>query len=529
MPGDKSMGCSMRRLIVLLMLVFASAFSLTTAARADDISASARGVVRIVTIAVVNDEVVGFGHGSGFAVAPNRIVTNAHVVELAARYPDNVVIGVVPSEGNRSFQGRLVAIDPDRDLALIEFSGARLPPLAVFKGPVSDGEALVALGYPGNVDLATAQSARDFITPLSPVRSQGNFAGMRSLRGTAMLLHTASIARGNSGGPLLDRCGRVLGVNVAITNSEGGDANFAFAISGQELGAFLAEAKQPFGEVAVPCVSVEERMAQDRNADEQAQAQAAEAERQAAAKAAAEREDALTQARANNEAQRENYMAGAAVLLVLGALCLGAAGMLLSRGQQRAALWLAIGGVVLMIGAAVLFFSRPSFDATKVVAVTSADAAKGSKLPGTAATGRLVCTLDPQRSRVTTTTTERVELTMGPDGCINGKTQYAESGSRWQRILVPNEEATVSVLDYDPASRTYTNTRYLLSSEQMDRARQLRAGVQLKTCSQDQAARGQLATSQQEIKAALPQLYNEKLVYRCGAATTSDAAAIEAN
>ncbi|MDT9121174.1 hypothetical protein RSW84_27405, partial [Escherichia coli] len=72
---------------------------LPAAARADDIAATARGVVRVVTIAMVDDQVAGFGHGSGFAVAPNRIVTNAHVVELAERYPDNVVVGVVPSEG----------------------------------------------------------------------------------------------------------------------------------------------------------------------------------------------------------------------------------------------------------------------------------------------------------------------------------------------------------------------------------------------------------------------------------------------
>ena len=58
-----------------------------TPALADDISATGRGVVRIVTIAVVDKEVVGFGHGSGFAVAPNRVVTNAHVVDLAKRYP----------------------------------------------------------------------------------------------------------------------------------------------------------------------------------------------------------------------------------------------------------------------------------------------------------------------------------------------------------------------------------------------------------------------------------------------------------
>jgi hypothetical protein len=52
----------------------------------------------------------------------------------------------------------------------------------------------------------------------------------------------------------------------------------------------------------------------------------------------------------------------------------------------------------------------------------------------------------------------------------------------------------------------------------MARARQLRTQVTLKVCSSDQAARGQLATRQQEIRAALPPAYNEKLVYSCAAA-----------
>lgn len=122
-------------LAVLLTLVGLS----PALAGADDIAATARGVVRVVTIAMVDDQVAGFGHGSGFAVAPNRIVTNAHVVELAERYPDNVVIGVVPSEGSKSYQGRVIAYDARRDLALIEVSEARLPPVALFTGPVTEG------------------------------------------------------------------------------------------------------------------------------------------------------------------------------------------------------------------------------------------------------------------------------------------------------------------------------------------------------------------------------------------------------
>ncbi|HTG37694.1 S1C family serine protease, partial [Sphingomonas sp.] len=252
-------------LILLAMLVVAIA-----PARADDISAAARGVVRVVTVAMVDDEVVDFGHGSGFAVAPNRVVTNAHVVELAARYPDNVVVGVVPSEGERSVQGRLIAVDPARDLALIEFGEVRLPPLTLYTGAVEDGQALVSLGYPGNVDLATAQSAADFIRPQSPVRSQGNYSGVRSLGGTQVLLHTAGIARGNSGGPLLDACGRVLGVNSAITRADDGDAGFGFAIADAELMAFLREAGQSVAGVATPCTSIEAQLASERDADARA-------------------------------------------------------------------------------------------------------------------------------------------------------------------------------------------------------------------------------------------------------------------
>jgi len=501
-----------RRLLMMVVLALAC----IGPARADDISASARGVVRIVTIAVVDDEVVGFGHGSGFAVAPNRIVTNAHVVELADRYPGNVVIGVVPSEGDKSWQGKLIAIDQQRDLALIEFSGVRLPPLTLYTGAPGDGESLIALGYPGNVDLATVRSAADFITPQSPVRSQGGFAGNRMLQGTNVLLHTASIARGNSGGPLLDRCGRVLGVNSAITRADEGDSTFAFAIAGNELASFLQGAKQPFATVNVPCTSVEEQMALERNADEKARFDAEERARADAAKSAGERADAIAQARARNVVSRENHMAGAAVLLVFGALALGGAGLLLSRDRRREAIWLAAGGGVLMVGAVVLFLTRPDFDESRILPVPKANA--GPAVPNQAALGRMSCTLVPERSRITVTQTERLDLDIGADGCINGRTQYAESGTTWQRILVPDEDQTVSVLVWDPVSRTYTNTRYLLTSAQMAKARQLRSGVPLKSCSADQAARASLATQQQALRAALPPVYNEKLVYSCSPA-----------
>ena len=81
----------MRRLLLMLLTLFA----LASPARADDISAAGRGVVRVVVVAFEDGEVSDFGHGSGFAVAANRIVTNAHVVALAAQQQDGDPTGLM--------------------------------------------------------------------------------------------------------------------------------------------------------------------------------------------------------------------------------------------------------------------------------------------------------------------------------------------------------------------------------------------------------------------------------------------------
>lgn len=503
----------LRHLCAFLLTVLA----LLAPARADDIGATARGVVRVVTIAMVDGEVVGFGHGSGFAVAPNRIVTNAHVVELAQKYPDNVVVGVVPSEGSKSYEAKVVAFDAARDLAMIEFTGARLPPVAIYSGPVDEGSAVTALGYPGNVDLATAQSATDYIHPLTPVRTGGVFSGRRMMSGTQVLLHTAGIARGNSGGPLLDPCGRVLGVNSAITHNDDGDTSFGFAIADSELTAFLAAAKQPYIAVGLPCTSIADTLRRDTDADAQASALADATRRDAAAKAAAAHEIALAKARADVETSREDVMALAAVLLVLGALAIGGAGLLEVRDQRTWAIGAGVGGLLLMVASAAVFLNRPTGDP---VLPDTVPIATPTPVTVNAVTGKLLCTVVPERSRIVSSSTEAVKLDWGKDGCMNGRTQYAEDGTRWDRFLVPNEEQTVSLLQFDPASAGYIAQRYFLGADQMDAVRKIRSQIPLKACSPDPAARAALATQQGAIRAALPAYPNEKIVYHCTADTT---------
>ncbi|MGP7794635.1 S1C family serine protease [Sphingomonas sp. CLY1604] len=495
----------MRRLLLLLL-----ALCWAGPALADDIGATARGVVRVVTIAVVDGQVVGFGHGSGVAIAPNRIVTNAHVVDLAERYPDNVVVGVVPSEGDKSYQGRVIAYDSHADLALIEFTGATLPPATLYTGPVSEGDPVVALGYPGNVDLATARSAADYIRPTSPVRSEGVFSGRRSLTGVEVLLHTANIARGNSGGPLLDRCGRVIGINSAITRGEDGDSPFGFAIADTQLAAFLREARQPFGTVGTPCTSIEERLREDGEAEARARADALGRQRDAAAQATALRDAALSRARDAAQTRRENVMAIAGVLLVLGALGVGGAGLLESRGRRRHALWAASAGGLGMVVAVIVFVLRPSGEPE----LPPAASVTRQAVPN-APLGKLVCVFQPDSSRVTVSSTGDVPLRWGRSGCADGRVQYRPAGETWERISVPQDEQTVSVKVFDPVTRRYTDTRYMLGAQAMRQLRDLAGKPAADRCSIDPATIDRLAQGQAAIRAALPPLPNEKLVYAC--------------
>jgi V8-like Glu-specific endopeptidase len=495
-------GTTMRRLLVMLLALVA----LAAPARADDISAAGRSVVRVVVIAFEEGEVAGFGHGSGFAVAPNRVVTNAHVVAQAQEGKD-VAIGIVPSEGAQAMRARIVAVDPARDLALLEIEQGNLTPIPLYTGPLDDGAPVAALGYPGNVDLATARSAQDYITPLPPTRSIGIFSNVRPINGITTLLHTASIARGHSGGPLLDQCGRVLGVNTLITHNQEGDAPFAFAVANRELMTFLRANHQPFLAVDTECVSMADRLRQDQQRGED-ELRARDAAAAAAAEKAREtRERSLAQI----EESRETRLAVAILLLALSLVAFGAAGIMLQKERIGPARLLGGAGAGLLLLAVIAFLSRPSLAA-------DAPAPPGNDAQAAAPdrfAGRNLCRLLRDRSRVVVSATNDVPLDWAGNGCVNARTQYARNGGVWTRTLVPNGEQAVSVLQFTPATGEYVVTRYLLDAPTMSRVRALRRDVEVKACTPDAEARTILADQQRDIGAILPRLPNERLVYAC--------------
>jgi S1-C subfamily serine protease len=165
-----------------------------------DVMAAGASVVRVLGTAC------GLGiEGSGWVVAPGFVVTNAHVI---AGEDDTTVT----TQQGASLDATVVHYDPENDLALLRVD-AELPVLPIAPDPQSGATAAV-LGYPENGPYAVAPArlgeTRETIGEDSygqgPVRRP-----ISSLRGT--------VRSGNSGGPIVDSRGRVLGTVFAATTT----------------------------------------------------------------------------------------------------------------------------------------------------------------------------------------------------------------------------------------------------------------------------------------------------------------------
>ncbi|MCC6626384.1 MAG: trypsin-like peptidase domain-containing protein [Chloroflexi bacterium] len=176
------------------------------AARADLIAAARSGVAFLLV-----DTPRGFSSGTGLVIsADGRVLTNEHVVRDAR----SIVISL---PDGRRFPGKLVKADGGLDLAVVKAEGGGgLPVLPLGDSDaVRQGDEVVALGYPlSNVLGVDLSATRGIIS-----RARVNLSGAYT---TDVIQMDASLNPGNSGGPLLDAAGRVVGVNFAgLRNAQG--------------------------------------------------------------------------------------------------------------------------------------------------------------------------------------------------------------------------------------------------------------------------------------------------------------------
>jgi len=521
------------RLVALLALVLAAAFW-PAAAHADpaDIDAAARGVVRVVIIEEQDGEMFPIAHGTGFAVSPERVVTNAHVV-ADAQNDSSLAIGIVPSDGGKAIYGRLIAYSQRNDLALIATtSPMNLPPLTIAGNTDRDSGGVTAVGYPMNVDRAQGLSIEDIFSAQPPVKSRGFLSGRRPSRDFDTLLHTAPIGKGSSGGPLLDNCGRVIGVNSFGAESGSADAEFYFAVSARELLPFLMANGISAQVNNLPCRSIAELDAQERARAEREQL-AAMREQEANRERAARR---VSEARRTAEfgiiSERDNGMM-LSILFVIAAMAAGMAAYELRERDEvgKAKIAAGIGGVALA-AALVAWLARPGFTEIddRVAQILAEEDAETARAPsgvitspaGEGGRDELVCVVNIERSRITTGNTDDVPLEWTDDGCVNGRTQYGLIDGRWSRVLVPQSQAVVSINRYDPRTREYRVERYLLGHEAMETVREARGKFQAPACGAGENAARELGRNQASITALLPPQPNERIVYNCSPGRAPD-------
>jgi S1-C subfamily serine protease len=186
--------------------------------------------------------------GSGFFVAPGLVLTNYHVVQSATD-GEVVVLGAGLAGARR---GQVLSVQQparssDADYAIIRVDGpATVAPMALNTG-VRELEPVVAAGYPGLLlgnDKAFQAMLRGDISTLPELAfSQGAVMAIQNrAQGSASIAHSAPISSGNSGGPLIDPCGRVIGINTFITIAQKEGQNAGFALAADDMLRFLAGA-----------------------------------------------------------------------------------------------------------------------------------------------------------------------------------------------------------------------------------------------------------------------------------------------
>ena len=203
------------------------------------------GVAFITTTAVMEDYYGQEfererGSGSGSVIdSQGHILTNYHVIENAQKL--TVSLG-----GDKVFPAKVVGGDPDTDLAVIKIEPPREGLTVV---PLGDSEKLVvgqkvlAIGNPFGLDRTLTTGV---ISGLQrPIRARNG----RPIEGAIQT--DASINPGNSGGPLLDKYGRIIGINSQILSPAGGSVGVGFAIPVSIAKRVVPQLLQ-FGEVRRP-------------------------------------------------------------------------------------------------------------------------------------------------------------------------------------------------------------------------------------------------------------------------------------
>jgi S1-C subfamily serine protease len=254
-----------------MKLMAALALALAAAAREPDIAAMKAHTVKILvrsTLVAPNGASGTINtHGSGFLIGDRHVVTNHHVCCRTNRDGIRIVSTELRVHTGRNvFTGaRAVWASAEKDLGVLALEQPLDKPAAVFSAPanVKDGSRVWAVGFPGAAESSAASPESNFI----PVVTHGIIGKFveKSLGPGSPLIHaidhSAPVNPGNSGGPLFNACGEVVGTNHAKASSAAVEGIY-WAIDNRELVSELDRLKIAYKTAEAACTEGEAAPAQ---------------------------------------------------------------------------------------------------------------------------------------------------------------------------------------------------------------------------------------------------------------------------
>jgi len=213
----------------------------------------------VVTIQVQGTGLLGAAQGVGSGVifdSRGWIITNRHVVEGAQQ------LAVVLAD-SRTYPGRVYGIDPLTDLAIVKIDGADLPAAPVGNSAdLKPGQLAIAIGNPlGNYQNSVTTGV---ISGLGREITAASAVGSDAERLRNLIQTDAAINQGNSGGPLVNSSGQVIGINTAVSQDAQG---LGFAIPIDVAKPIMAQALRG-QELTRPWIGVYYQMVNPALADE---------------------------------------------------------------------------------------------------------------------------------------------------------------------------------------------------------------------------------------------------------------------
>lgn len=208
-----------------VVVLIVSLYSPLSFSASNDVLTSKQSVLNIVNLMFKNGKVIGAGTGTGFLInAEGYLLTNNHVIAAAKRGVQTQLLVV---DGDSAIEenlrpAQLIWTSESQDIAIIKVEGLSNRPVIKFANEMPPfGNDIFAIGYP-----AVTNSHRLDERNIEAVITKGSLSviineGVRGIA-TKVLQHDVAVNPGNSGGPLVNACGDVIGINTQAISIDGG-------------------------------------------------------------------------------------------------------------------------------------------------------------------------------------------------------------------------------------------------------------------------------------------------------------------